>query len=104
MQMRVRVSLLKLTVAVGGKGSAFSVTDSRAIARVEMAVLSSTGALALAAQAALMLPHTVAKKTRHITLKAFLGELHGRLIFIGWCSATDFCQVKKLVGQNYEVV
>jgi hypothetical protein len=49
MQMRVRVSVLKAGLAVGEKGSALNVTDSRAIARVLAAWLSSTGFLFVAA-------------------------------------------------------
>src|SRR6187431_295976 len=49
MQMRVRVSVLKAGLAVGENGSARNVTDSRAIARVLAAWLSSTGFLFVAA-------------------------------------------------------
>src|SRR5260370_31032516 len=43
--MPVRVPLLKLTDAVSGKGSGLMVTDSTAIARVEVESLKTTGAL-----------------------------------------------------------
>src|SRR6476469_8525899 len=49
MQMRVRVSALNAGLVVGENGSALNVTDSRAIARVLAAWLSSTGFLFVAA-------------------------------------------------------
>jgi hypothetical protein len=49
MTIRVRVSALKGTEAVSGNGSAFIVTDSKAIARVEADSLNNTGGLLVAA-------------------------------------------------------
>lgn len=45
MAIRVRVSELKLTVEVSGNGSGLIVTDSKAMARVEVDSLSKTGDL-----------------------------------------------------------
>jgi hypothetical protein len=49
MQMRVRVSELKATEEVSGNGSPRSVTDSRAIARVDVLWLIRIGGVAFAA-------------------------------------------------------
>jgi hypothetical protein len=49
MQIRVRVSLLNLTDEVKEKGSAFRVTASNAMARVELESLIKTGDLLVAA-------------------------------------------------------
>jgi hypothetical protein len=50
--MRVLVSVLKGTVAVGGKGSPLKIGDSKATALVEPVSLINLGGLGLAASAA----------------------------------------------------
>jgi hypothetical protein len=99
--MRVRVSVLKFTVEVSGKGSAFSVTDSSAMARVDVASLIKTGALEFAAQAAL--PQTVVRKTMLITLRSRSDERRGGVTLIGWALQYRFLPNYELKsGQNYE--
>jgi hypothetical protein len=56
MAIRVRVSELNGTDAVTGNGSAFIVTDSKAIARVEVDSLNKTGGVLLAAWSMIELP------------------------------------------------
>src|SRR5512132_4155164 len=84
MQMRVRVSVLNFTVEVGGKGSAFSVTDSRAMARVELASLSKTGGFGFAARVMLKLPQTAVRKRKLMNVRTHLGGQRWELVFIGW--------------------
>ncbi len=50
MAIRVRVSVLNGTEAVTGNGSDFIVTDSKAIARVEVGSLNNVGGLVVAAR------------------------------------------------------
>jgi hypothetical protein len=77
MQIRVRVSALKGTVAVSGKGSAFIVTDSKATARVFAAWLSRIGFLLVAAFA--MVKPQINRTNGKIRL---LAAQHGKQVFI----------------------
>ncbi len=83
MQMRVRVSELKLTVEVGAKGSPFSVTDSRAMARVEAESVIKVGGLFVAARVSLRLPKIPVIRAKLMIAKTFLKEQRLRLIVIG---------------------
>jgi hypothetical protein len=83
MQMRVRVSELKFTLEVRGNGSAFNVTDSSAIARVELLSLIKTGDLLVAARVVLTLALTVVRRARMTILRRLSGEQRGRLVIMG---------------------
>jgi hypothetical protein len=74
MQMRVRVSGLNFTVAVGANGSPFSVTDSRAIARVEAESDIKVGDLLVAAAVLLTLPQKAVRRAKLKIVKKILGE------------------------------
>jgi hypothetical protein len=91
MQMRVRVSELKFTVEVGEKGSAFSVTDSRAIARVEVESVIKTGDLFVAARVTLTLPKIVVIRAKLISVRRIPGEQRRRPIIIEIDSITGLC-------------
>ena len=82
--MRVRVSVEKLTEAVGWKGSGFIVTDSKAMALVESESVMRTGALVeLAARSVLKAPQMAIKKASWIDPREALEAHRGRLIVIG---------------------
>ena len=83
MQMRVRVSELKFTVEISEKGSAFSVTDSRAIARVEAESVINVGDLLVAARVVLAFPQIAAIRAKLISVKKISGEQRRRLVNIG---------------------
>jgi hypothetical protein len=102
MQMRVRVSVLNFTVEVSGKGSAFSVTDSRAMARVELASLNKTGGFALAALVTLKLPQTAPRKRKLMNVRTHLGGQRRELVFIGWELHYRFVPKGNAKRANYE--
>jgi hypothetical protein len=101
--MRVRVSLLNFTLDVNGNGSAFKVTDSSAIARVEAESLIRTGALlGFAARTVLTLPQILARTTRLTRLRKLLGEQRRELILIGWALHYRFLPKCNAKRANYE--
>jgi hypothetical protein len=78
------------TLEVKGNGSAFRVTDSKAIARVEAESLIKTGALfGFAPYAEPGLPTTIAKAVQAKIAKKRCKKEGGRLNFIGWLSPTQ---------------
>ncbi len=103
MQMRVRVSELKFTVEVGEKGSAFSVTDSRAIARVEAESVIKIGDLFVAARVVLTLPQIAVIRAKLIRVRRILAEQRRRLIIIGIDSPLQaYAQTLIQKSANYE--
>jgi hypothetical protein len=80
--MRVRVSELNLTLEVNGKGSALSVIDSRAIARVDVDSLIKVGAFGPAPATKLALPQTAPSKATPMTVRKRFAEQRGKRIVI----------------------
>jgi hypothetical protein len=79
MQIRVRVSELNFTVAVSGKGSPFNVTDSRAMARVEVASLINFGCFRFAARTEMALPQKSKTREKTTDVTVFLWKEGGPL-------------------------
>ena len=92
--MRVRLSSLNFTVEVRGNGPPFNVTDSRAIARVEVESLIKTGALGFAALVMPAAPQRPVKRVMLSSLRKAL-EQRERLIVIGSTLHYGIC--KKLM-------
>src|SRR5258705_6768348 len=82
MQMRVLVSELKGMVAMSGNGSAFIVTDSKAIALVEVAWLSKMGFLLVAARTVVKPVARTILNIRTAELTQPLGAQRGRQVLI----------------------
>jgi hypothetical protein len=80
--MRVLVSGLKGGVAMSGNGSAFNVTDSKAIALVEVAWLSKIGFLLVAAWTVVKLVARTILNRRTAEVKKAFDAQHGRQLLI----------------------
>ena len=76
MQTRVLVSVLNAALDVSGNGSARSVTDSSAMARVEVSALISVGALSGTASATLAQMNSA--KAREMDVAMCLRDKAGR--------------------------